>query len=615
MGILKPYWKELKSKLLLFSVFLFLGGAALGQATDREFADHYYAQGEFEKATLYYEKLYDQAKSEVYYQKLFTCYLNIERLEDAEKLSKKHLRKSANPYLIYLDLAKIQLQLKEENKAKKYFENALEEVPMRRGNLQNLARELLKISQYTLAERVYRMGQEDPKIRYDFNLELASLYGEQGNTEEMINQYLSLVENNRAYQQSVKNAFSRYLNFTEREEESELLRKSLLRITQKNPENTTLSELMIWYFYQVKNFRGAWIQIKALDKRLQETGNRVIEFAQTCLSNEEFELAMDAFNYLLEGNRTELREYFLGERAKAAFLYLESSPTATQEFIDDTKSILKEAIDEVPLVKNPHTHLVWADFLLKYDHTPDSAAAVLQKIIATPQIYEKIQAHAKLALADIFIITGDIWEASLLYSQVDKAFKEDALGTEAKYRNARIAYFTGDFEWAQAQLDILKASTYEYISNDAMDLSLVITDNFNLDTILEPMQLYAQAELFTFQKKYEDAITTLDSITTLYPGHSLSDEIWMEKYQIAYRLQQWDKAKEALEALENNFSYDIYGDDAIYLLGVMYEDIFNDPEKAMEYYKKLLLDYPASLFVIDARKRFRNLKGIEKFIN
>jgi len=50
-----------------------------------------------------------------------------------------------------------------------------------------------------------------------------------------------------------------------------------------------------------------------------------------------------------------------------------------------------------------------------------------------------------------------VWEATLLYSQVDKDFKNDPIGHQASLKNAQLSFYIGEFDWAKAQLDVLKS--------------------------------------------------------------------------------------------------------------------------------------------------------------
>jgi outer membrane protein assembly factor BamD (BamD/ComL family) len=226
-----------------------------------------------------------------------------------------------------------------------------------------------------------------------------------------------------------------------------------------------------------------------------------------------------------------------------------------------------------------------------------------------PALDEMNRAQAKLEKADITLFTGDIWEASLLYSQVEKAFKNDVLGQEAKFRNAKLSYYKGDFEWAQAQLLVLKAATSKLIANDALDLSMIITDNLGQDSVREPLQMFARADLLMYQNKDSLAEITLDSITKAYPFHPLADEVLFRKYKMAARKQDFKNALSLLETIAAKYPEDIFADDACYYSAEIYSLNLHDAQSAMKWYKELIEKYPGSIFTSDARYKYRRLRG------
>jgi tetratricopeptide (TPR) repeat protein len=218
-------------------------------------------------------------------------------------------------------------------------------------------------------------------------------------------------------------------------------------------------------------------------------------------------------------------------------------------------------------------------------------------------------AECKLQLGDILILKGEVWDASLYYSQVDKDFKNDAIGREAKYRNARLSYYMGEFEWAAAQLNVLKAATSQLISNDAMQLGLLIMDNLGTDSITEPLQMYSRADLFEFCNRYNESLSTLDSLLISWPGHSLTDEIWFKQASILAKKGDYVKAAELYSQVFQNYPDDILADDAMFRLAEMMEFRMNKKEDAKAMYETILTKYPGSLFTVEARKRFRKLRG------
>jgi len=287
----------------------------------------------------------------------------------------------------------------------------------------------------------------------------------------------------------------------------------------------------------------------------------------------------------------------------------------TQEDLEQLKEAYISTLAELPKGDNSAKLMRgYARLQAFYLGDRQEAISILNEVIAMPA-NQKIISGAKLELGDVYVMTGEIWEASLLYSQVDIDHKHDMLGHEAKFRNAKISYYTGDFEWAQAQLDILKASTSKLISNDAMDLSLLIRDNLALDTISLPLEMFARADLLTYQNRFDEATTTLDSIFTEFPMHSLGDEILFQRYKIAFGLGQYEESAAYLEKLIDLYAMDILADNAMFQLADLYQYQLKDEGKAKELYQQLIFEHPGSLYTAEARKRYRTLRGDKEDIN
>ncbi|RMG77297.1 MAG: hypothetical protein D6707_11290 [Bacteroidetes bacterium] len=262
-------------------------------------------------------------------------------------------------------------------------------------------------------------------------------------------------------------------------------------------------------------------------------------------------------------------------------------------------------------IKNGNLPLIrdFAHLLAYYKHDLDSAILLLEKALTQQRATREELAKCKLDLGDYLLMSGNVWDAALYYAQVDKEFKFDYLGEIAKFKTAKIHFYTGSFKLAKAMLDVLKGSTSKLIANDALQLSLLISDNSTVDTTTQPLKMYARAELLLTQNKLDEAITVLDSITQLFPYHSLTDEIYFIKYKAAVKRRNYREAEEYLNKIITEFPDDILTDDALFTLAELYENQLNNPEKAKETYKKLIFEHPDSVFAIEARKRYRMLRG------
>ncbi|MFT4600906.1 MAG: outer membrane protein assembly factor BamD (BamD/ComL family), partial [Arenicella sp.] len=185
----------------------------------------------------------------------------------------------------------------------------------------------------------------------------------------------------------------------------------------------------------------------------------------------------------------------------------------------------------------------------------------------------------------------------------------DVIGHEAKFKNAKVFYYDGEFDYAKAQLDVLKASTSKLIANDAMQLSLLLQDNLGIDTTLAPVQLYANADLLIQQNKFDEAILILDSLEKEFPFHSIADEVLFKKAEIYEERQNWEKAIEFYDIVVLSYAHDILADDAAFRVAKIYEEKLSQKEKAGEYYKMILFEFKGSLYDAEAREKFRTIKA------
>lgn len=190
---------------------------------------------------------------------------------------------------------------------------------------------------------------------------------------------------------------------------------------------------------------------------------------------------------------------------------------------------------------------------------------------------------------------------------MDKAFREDLLGEEARFRNAKLSFYTGDFEWAQGQLNVLKASTSELIANDALSLSVLITENIPPDSNLVPLRRFAYADLLVFQNKDKEAEVLLDSILTNFPKHPLEDDILLQLAKIDIKHKDFNNALARLNEIYLKHGKDVLADDALFLSAKIYEQNLKENSKAKEYYEKIVIEFPGSTFVQSSRNKLDNL--------
>ncbi|MGB4775134.1 MAG: tetratricopeptide repeat protein, partial [Daejeonella sp.] len=390
----------------------------------------------------------------------------------------------------------------------------------------------------------------------------------------------------------------------------DLLKNALLNRLQKQPQNIAYSELLNWQYIQQKEFDMALKQTLALDKRLKEDGNRVYELSRILMNNNASEQAIQALNYLITKGAE--NRYYIPARidlikAKSELL---AANKYDHTFLENTEKDYQALLTEFGRTSSTSFAIrQLANLQAFYLHNPKSAETELENLLQISGLSQLITGQTKLELGDIYILTGEVWEAALIYGQVEKQFANEPVGQEAKFKNAKLSFYQGDFIWAKAQLDVLKSSTSQLMANDALNLSLVIADNLQNETDTLALKKYAFADLLIYKNETQQALAVLDSINMLYSKNSLADDILMSKARIYLKNNNLNLAVLQLQKITADYSFDLWGDDAIFMLADIYETKLNEADKARQLYQKIITDYPGSIYVIEARKRYRNLRG------
>jgi tetratricopeptide (TPR) repeat protein len=600
-------------KVFLFSILLIAAGnhavAQVGQS-NIELANQYYNTGEFDKAIVYFEKSYDQDPLSTYPNYL-KCLIEVKDYEKAEKLIKKQQKKFSSDPALRVDLGNLFEIQNQPDKAKKVYLDAIKNLAPDINQINQLGNAFLQRQLNSYAAETYLQGRKILNNAYPFSFELAEVYARDGKTNEMVNEYIDVLEYSPTYLPNIQTILQNKIANDLSGGLSDIVRMALLRKIQKNPEEISYSEFLYWLFLQEKDYESALIQAKSLDKRLNENGVRPIALGRLCVNNQEYSTAEKCFQYVVDKGK-DAQNYVTAkiELINSVNMRITSSGTYTDADLLKLEGDYTSAFNELgrnastaPLIRG------YAHLKAFYMHNTDDAITLLQEAIDLPNLGAQFIAEAKLELADIYVFSGGVWDAALLYGQVDKDFKNDAIGREAKFRNARLSYYLGEFDWAKDQLSVLKAATSQLISNDALSLGLLITDNTNMDTVTTSLLMYSRADLLSFQNKDSIALITLDSILKQFPNHSLTDEVLFKKAQIMKKEGKFPEAVAFLKEVIEKYPDDILADDALFQTGVIYELQLNDKEKAKASYEQLLTKYPGSLFVVDARKRFRLLRG------
>jgi tetratricopeptide (TPR) repeat protein len=526
----------------------------------------------------------------------------------AEREIREQMTLQPDDYSLLVTLGNVQERVGRHDDAQASYRQAIDKLPPRIDIITRLGNAFLSQAKYDEAIKTYERGEELLGQPGAFAYNLADLYQRNGDIPNMITQYLYALNANPTQLENIQMRLQPVLG----PDDYKLLMEQLYGFIQQYPDTDHLPEMLAWTFIQQKDYSKAMRQAKALDRRLGENGQRVFRLAQIAANARDYSTAIDGFEYIL-GSYPPNSPYFI-EAKRNSLATKRQQITDSYAYTPDQLRVLETEyvafIDQYGLQAG--MAMIASDLALLralYIHDLPAAIDLLEDVIALPGINPYLQALIKLDLGDYNLIAGEVWESTLLYSQVDKAFPEELIGQDARFRNAKLSYYNGDFEWAQTQFDILKTSTSKLIANDALDLSVFIMDNLGLDSTTHAMAEYAQAELLIFQNKLEEAIDKLTILGNLYSEHGLQDDILYLKAQLYSRKREYATAELLYKEVFEKYPEDIRADNALFQLAELYLGPLNDKAKAQELYEKIFVDYSDSTFAIEARKRFRELRG------
>jgi tetratricopeptide (TPR) repeat protein len=579
-------------------------------STNNKLALEYYRNHDFEKALVLYKQLFTQTNSQHYLTYYVQCMIELKEFEAAEKDLKKRIKQNKYALNYYVELGSIYKAQGLEDKANEQYELATKKLQGQQNVISSLANAFIYKREYEWAEKTYLKGRKLMKGTYPFNYELANIYFYQRDYDKMITEYLSLLDINQSYLSSVQNRLQSIIYNDKDGVINNILKKNLISKIQKNSKNDVYQELLIWLYTQENDFHNASIQSKALDKRYKGEGERLLILGNLSAKNKDFKTSEECYNYIISlGEKGIYYTNAKSELTEIMFqMFLESHPT--NEKIDKLDLLFTETLNELgktSLTYNTIINSAKLKAFYKNDYT--SSINILENAIKMSGIKPAQIAEAKLTLGDIYLLKQEDWNATIYYAQVEQDFKTNPIGHEARFKKAKLAYFTGNFRWAQAQLNVLKAATSKLIANDAFQLSSLISANLENDSTGNALKLYSRADFLVYAKNDSLAFLTLDSIQELYPSNSLIDEVLFMKGDIEYREGNFEKSLEFYSKVSENYAFDILADNALFKQAEINLYKLQDKEAAMEFFKRIMIEYPDSYYSTEAREKYRELRG------
>lgn len=598
-------------------LFLFLPSLAFAQggkeelindASNLALARQYFEKQEYEKVLDYLEDLKDKSRDLLVYELLFDSYLELDKLSRAERLCKSWKRRipgqqakfSADLYFIFLK----QEDLDDAQDLWSDVEAALDNNPGlayaygKAYGDRGYPKKALEAFQYALSR--------NPNM--NFSYQMALLYGELGDIQNMYLMYVRMVEKTPGYLPTVKMLLARSIEAEKEDPNLEFLKKELIQKIQAGGPKR-INDLLIHIYSQEKNFRAAFTQLKALERRGVLEGSEIPNLARISFNAKEYRLASQINEHIVKkGPQDPYYQRALIDYLASRKMYLSEKQGSKEEWAALAEDYESYSVEFLGDPYQGELIRPLAEIYAYRLNRMDTAEAWLKSVFSKAYLGPEDQALSQIAYADLLLFTGRRWDAILYYRKAEKALERSPIGQEAKFKRAKAAYYVGDFEWSQGIFSVLKESTSKLIANDALQYSLLITDNMALDSTTEALEAYAKADLYFFREMYDSANALLEILDIAYSEHPIADESLLLRGKIEQRQGNLAEAIQLWSRLVEEHGDDILADDALYLSAQAHERLLQK-DLAMQKYEELFIGYADSFFAAEARKSYRRLRG------
>ncbi|MFL9830222.1 tetratricopeptide repeat protein [Flavobacterium sp. ST-87] len=587
-------------KKLFLHIALFFSLICFAQ--NEQLAQYYYDKGDFEKAKISYEELLENFPQNMqYFLRTIDCYQQLQQFDIAEKAIQNRLTKYNQGSLLVELGYNYQLQ-KNDVKAKSYYEQAIERIRKNPNEVYGIANSFERKVQLEYALKAYQTATEI-QPNFNFNYQQGLIYGQLGNFDKMIVTFLDEAYANPQNSIVIQNQLSRFMTDEADATFSDALRKALILKVQKS-QDLFWNHYLSWFYVQQKEFSKAFIQEKAIYKRNPESLSGILNLANLAIEEDNQEVAKEILDFVIENTK----DLQLLIQAHSYLIDLKIKKASEKDYAvinTEIEALLKEF--EI----NPFTlslQLIQAHFVAFNLKKPELGREIIKKALEL-QLNNYETAQVKMELADILLLEEKYNQALLYYSQIEMDLKNDAVAHEASLKAAKTSYFKGDFAWALKQFKELKSANTQLIANDALEYFLLINDNTVADSTQTALKAFAKGDYLLYQNRNPEAVAQFQLVLNSFKGGEIEAVTQLRLGKTFEKMGEYNLALSQYQSIMDHHSDGIYIDEALFFSAEIYSKKVNEPEKAKPLYEQIIFNHQDSIYFVEARKKFRELRG------
>ena len=581
---------------------------ARAQQSDTQLAYTYYQNKEYDKAAEIFLKLYERTRSSNFLDYHIVSLINGQRYDKAEETLKKLIKADNTNKDFLINLGYVYIQQGKPKKAEDSFQKAIDKLAPASSDIISLAYRFRDIREYEWAVKTYEKGRILIKKPDAFISELGDCYMMERNYEKMFDLFIQALEKDPSSVSNITSKLSFARSYDINNSVDTVLDRKLAQIFKNSDYNPVFDELAVWYDLQKKKFESALQHAIRLNQKSADKLHAFYNVAQNAARSEHYDIARQAYGKILEKGKENNQYYSMAEKETLNCKYQEYNRQKSKS--EQYSALAAECAAYLQQYTYNYTTvdiaILLSDIYAYHLSLPDSANQVLQRAEKMRTINTNALYTVKSKRADLLTYMDNPWEATILYTQIEKANPNNDIGYEAKLKKAWLAYYSGDILWAKAQFDVLKGATTKLISNDAIKMSHFINMNYEKDGDNSSLEKLATTEYRIYKKQYQATLPVLDSLI-----HNSSPEIAdytsLLKAKVLCQEFKYPEAAEILEKLKNESEQIYIQAEAIYELAAIKVKM-QEKTQALTLYKQLVSEYSGSVYSVEGGKLYRELE-------
>ncbi|MBI5324648.1 MAG: tetratricopeptide repeat protein [Ignavibacteriae bacterium] len=589
--------------ILIFVLCFFTVYAQNSSVQKYQLAEAYEKTGDFENASrLYYEIYKITPKNKKYLDAVIRSYKVLHQYSALLSIIEEHLKIQQSADLIILS-GELYWRTGKTNEANHSWQEALSMPPKNPEIYIDVAESQSSVMLFDKAISTLEDGKKIYEGSFIFSEKLIPLYIAVADYVKGVDEILDVFESDK----NLAMAQGRLSALMTGKSANEYIDKELDKKASGNDNNQFYLRLYGWFLKSVNPEKALDIFNK-LDNLTGGIGTEIARFANDSKQDGNFDIALKAYDMVIAKGKN--NPHFLTSLfgfARTLEYKIQENPNIAKETIEKIISRYKQIVKEYSYdLTAADSRLRIAQLSLDYMNDKETAKEELKSIIKQfPQ--QPVTATALNLLGSIDMMDNKMDDASESYSQVINKYKRYSPFEvdKASFLLAQIQYYKGNIDSAFTLYTNVSANTSSDIANDALNKIILIDQN---KQFTQALKLFAEAEFRELQKDTNQALIFYKQIIETASGSDLAEQSLVRQAKIEFQKANYLQVRKLLsEFLEKNPDT-IYGDISHLLIGDSYLNE-NNTKDAENYYTRLIVKYPRSIYAQEAREKIRKIRS------